>query len=362
MPYLLKGKAYLRLRFHCLLQLAIALLCLAPGVAAAKPAPLVLCYQPMASPGGALAAMLQRDRILRQELERSGFSLQMAPVRNGSEAIALLTSGGAHISTLGDMPLLKGASEMPLYAFALIKQNYASVVGPKGLLPSDLKGKRIGNAYGTSSHFALMKTLASSGLTESDAALVPMEVTEMEDALLKGKIDAYAAWAPTPELTLSRYPDRFAAIGKQKSLAFLVISRPLADRHPELPRLVAAALVRAMNLLSKERKELECAADCNLRDIKAMKGAQNQQMTRARLAQDLRADLSSIGYSPRMPRGVEAEGSSLAEEFIFLRKLGKIPAAVTWSAVKGIFRFDILDRVSKNPKRYQTSRFDYDRK
>ena len=362
MPYLLKGKAYLRLRFHCLLHLAIALLCWAPWAAAAKPAPLVFCYQPMASPGGALAAMLQRDRILRQELERSGFSLRMVPVRNGSEAVTLLASGRAHISTLGDMPLLKGASEMPLYAFALIKQNYASVVGPKGLLPSDLKGKRIGNAYGTSSHFALMKTLASSGLTESDAALVPMEVTEMEDALLKGKIDAYAAWAPTPELTLSRYPDRFAAIGKQKSLAFLVISRPLADRHPELAPHVAAALVRAMNLFSKERKELETAADYNLRDIKALKGSQNQQMTQARLVKDLRTDLGSIGFSPRMPRGIEAEGSSLAEEFLFLKKLGKIPAAVTWSAVKGIFRFDILDRVGKNPKKYQTSRFDYDRK
>lgn len=360
MPRLCKGSALLRFGLSALLAVGATLFCLSAAAATSKPVvPVVFIYQPLASPGGALAAALKRDRILHRALERSGLSLQMRPVKSGAEAQALLASGDAQIATLGDMPLLKAACEMQLCAVALIKQNYASVVGPRGFLPGDLKGKRIGNAHGTSSHFALMKALASAGLSEADALLVPMEVTEMEDALVKGKIDAYAAWAPTPGLTLARYPERFAAIGKQKSLAFVAVSKQAVQSHPELARELAAALLRAMNWF-RDDKALERGADWNLADIKALQANQSRQIGRSRLVQDLRADLKAVGHTPRLPRGIDAEGSSLAEEFQFLKKLGKIPAPVAWPDVKGIFSFEALQRVQKNPGKYQTSRFDYD--
>ena len=360
MPRLGKGSALFRFGLCALLAVGATIFCRSVAAAASRPVvPVVFIYQPMASPGGALAAALKRDRILHRALERHGLSLQMRPVKSGPEAQALLGSGEAQISTLGDMPLLKTASEMPLCAVALIKQNYASVVGPRGLLPGDLRGKRIGNAHGTTSHFALMKALASAGLGEADALLVPLEVTEMEDALVKGKIDAYSAWAPTPELTLARYPERFAAIGKQKSLAFVAVSKQAAQSHPELAREVAAALLRAMNWF-RDDKALERGADWNLADIKALQGNQNRPISRSQLVQDLRADLKAVGHTPRLPRGIDAEGSSLAEEFLFLKKLGKIPPRSNWSEVKGTFSFETLERVQKNPLKYQTSRFDYD--
>lgn len=343
----------------CLLTGFMVAGCCGDAQAAAKPVKLVFAYQPMALPSGAVVATVQRDRILRRELARMGFELRMLPSKNGSEAVALLMSGGAHISTLGDMPLLKAATEMPLYAVALVKQNYATVVGPKGLLPSDLKGKRIGNSHGTSGHFALMKTLSSARLSESDALLVPMEVTEMEDALLKGRIDAYAAWSPAPEMTIGRYPDRFSAIGKQKSLAFVVMSKPLVDAHPDLSRELTAALARAITWL-RDGKNLERAAAWNVDDIKALQGARYRPIDQARLASDIRADLAAIRHTPRLPRGIDADGSSLSEEFAFLKKLGKVPPAARWSTVKGIFLFDAADRASRNARKHELSRFDYD--
>lgn len=90
MAHVLKGETILRSGLYCLLQLSIALLCWGPAT------------QPLASPGGALGATLQRDRILRQALERSGFSLRMAPVKNGADATSRLASGGAQVSTLCD--------------------------------------------------------------------------------------------------------------------------------------------------------------------------------------------------------------------------------------------------------------------
>lgn len=350
------------LTLFCLLYLGFHLG--VPLQAAAKPPEtrVVLAYQPLASPGGALMATLQHDRILRRALARAGVTLQMVPVKSGAEALTLLSTGAAQGSTFGDMPLLKAATEHPLYAIALLKQNYVSVIGPKGMLASDLKGKRIGNAFGTTGHFALMKTLAGSGLVEGDAVLVPMEVAEMEEALLKGKIDAYAAWDPTPELTLSRYPDRFTAIGKQKSLAFIAVSKPLADRSPEIPLQLTAALLRATTWLAGDRKALEQAVAWNLKEITEMKGKQGRESGQGALAKDLRDELAAIGYSPRIPKGVDADGSSLADEFQFLKKLGKIPPTASWPAVRKIFRWDFVERVQKNPKLYQTGRFDYDQR
>lgn len=344
-----------------LVQLALVLSqhCQAAAKGTATPETILFTYQPLASPGGALAAALQHDRILHDELSRIGVSLQMVPVRDGGEATSYLSSGKAQLATLGDMPFLKAvAAGVPLYAIALIKQNYGSVVGPKGLLPSDLKGKRIANTFGSTGHFVLLKTLSSSGLRESDVTIVPMEVTEMEQALLKGKVDAYAAWAPTPEVTLARYPDRFTAIGKHRSVAFIAFSKSLADRRPELPRQVAAALARCMKWLAKDKGALEQVAGWNLQDIMALQGKRTSQGVRSN-AEELHRELSSIAFTPRMPKGIDAEGGSIGEEFRFLKKLGKIPSSVTWQSCQGAFRFDYVDQVLHNAARYRIARFDY---
>ncbi len=327
---------------------------------AGKPETVVFAYQPLASPGGAIVAAIKHDRILREELSRSGVSLQMVPVRDGGEATKFLSSGNAQVATMGDMPLLKAvAGGVPLYAIALVKQNYGAVVGPKGLLPSDLKGKRIANTFGSTGHFVLLKTLSSSGLAESDVTIVPMEVTEMEEALLKGKVDAYAAWAPTPELTLARYPDRFTAIGKHRSLAFIAFSKNLADRRPELPRQIAAALVRCMKWLAKDNRALERVAGWNHQDVKSLQ-PRHASLERRSQAEDLRRELSAIAFTPRMPKGIDAEGGAMAEEFRFLKKVGKIPPTVPWQVCQGAFRFDYVDRVLHNAAKYRIARFDYD--
>lgn len=356
-----QNRIYHRFALFCLVLLALAVArpsrCEAKG--AAKPETVVFTYQPLASPGGAIVAALKHDRILREELSRSGVSLQMVPVRDGGEATKFLSSGKAQVATMGDMPLLKAvAGGVPLYAIALLKQNYGAVVGPKGLLPSDLKGKRIANTFGSTGHFVLLKTLSSSGLAESDVTMVPMEVTEMEEALLKGKVDAYAAWAPTPELTLARYPDRFTAIGKHRSLSFVVFSKGLADRRPELPRQMCAALARCMKLLAKDNRALERVAKWNLQDIKSLQPRQASREARSQ-AEDLRRELSAIAFTPRMPKGLEAEGGSMAEEFRFLQKLGKIPPMVPWQLIQGTFRFDYMDQVLHNAAKYRIARFDY---
>ncbi len=111
------------------------------------------------------------------------------------------------------------------------------------------RGRRIGYAFGSNAHYALLNTLTSAGLDESMLTLVPMEVTEMPKALHEGKIDAFAAWEPTPFITVKQYPET-VIIHKSLSSGYMYFKREFFDKHPEIVRLFLAAEIRAINWMN----------------------------------------------------------------------------------------------------------------
>lgn len=337
--------------------------CLLPGSmtasAADKTVSLVFASQPLSSPGGTLVALMKRDRILRRELARTGITLQVVPVKKGSDAIAMLKTGAAHMATLGDMPLLEAAANMPLSVIARSRFSYVSLVGERGSLAKDLKGKRIGYAPGTSGHFALLKILVGAGLNETDVKLAPMDVTEMGASLLQKKIDAFSTWEPTPEAVISANPDRFAVICRQATVSHLVVLGRTAERHPELRFQLAAALIRATNWVTNNRSALNQAADWTLEDMRALSGAASP-MNRDQMAGIIMKELQALNHSQKIPLETVAESSSLAEELLFLKKQGKLPPDATWDAIRAGFDFKVMEQVMKQPKIYQLTRYDYE--
>jgi NitT/TauT family transport system substrate-binding protein len=330
-----------------------------PSLAADRTTTVVFASQPLSSPGGTLAALLKRDRILRKELARTGISLQVVAVKKGGDAIALMKSGGADMATLGDMPLLEAAVTLPLSIVARSRLSYISLVGEKGTITTDLKGKRIGYAPGTNGHFALLKILTGAGLNETDVKLTPIEVTEMGAALLQKRIDAFSAWEPTPEITISANPDRFAMIARQASVSHVVIMKRTADRCPELNRHLAAALIRGVNWIRNDRNALNQAAEWTLEDMRAISGTP-PLLTRDQMAGIITRELDALGFSPKIPRETVADSSLLAEELLFLKKQGKIPAAATWDSIRASFDFKAMEQVMKKPAPYQLTRYNYD--
>ncbi len=330
-----------------------------PSTATDRTAPLVFASQPLSAPGGTLAAILKRDRILRHELAGMGLALQVVAVKKGGDAINLMQSGAADIATLGDMPMLEAAATMQLSIFARSRLSSISLVGKKGTLAKDLKGKLIGYAPGANGHFALLKILAGSGLHETDVKLAPMDVTEMGAALLQKKIDAFSAWEPTPEATIAANPNRFGVIGKQSSVSHVVILQSTASRHPELRFHLAAALVRAINWIGHDRTSLLLATDWTLEDMRALTGTA-AILTREQMANIITRELEALNHSPKIPQETAADNSSLAEELLFLKEHGKIPAAVTWDSIRVGFDFKAMEQVTKQPKIYQLTRYDYE--
>lgn len=343
--------------------ITVTTLCMLPSapLATAQPVPareLSIAYQPLASPAGVIFETFRRDRLLRQALARQGLTLRLVPVADGGEAIKAFKQGDIAMTTLGDMPALELAAAMPVTYCAQLKQNYAMVVGPKGLVPKDLKGKKIGNVFASSGHFALLRVLNSAGLSEKEVRLVQMPVNQMPDALYKGSIDAFAAWEPTPSLVISSAPDRFAAIGRQNSSAYLVANRSFTSQHPEAIRLVAAGLVRAMTWL-KNGDNLHRAAEWNQATINSFSSITRNHVEE--ISRISSSDLTAIRYSPRIAPLMRVNGKlALAEELEFLKAVGKIAKEAQWDTIQQSFNRDIVEQVLRNPAKYELKRYHYE--
>ena len=330
-----------------------------PSTATDRTSSLVFASQPFSAPSGTLASLLKRDRILRQELAAMGLALQVVAVKKGGDAIKLMQSGAADMATLGDMPMLEAAATLPLTILARSRISPISLVGEKGTLVNNLKGKQIGYAPGTNGHFALLKILTGSGLNETDVKLAPMDVTEMGSALLQKKIDAFSAWEPTPEATIAANPNRFGVIGRQASASHVVLLQSTAGRHPELRFHLAAALARAINWIRHDRKALLLATGWTLEDMPALTGTASL-LPHEQLAALITRELEALGHSPKIPRETAGDSSLLAEELLFLKEQGKVSAAATWDSIRASFDFKAMEQVMKQPQIYQLTRYDYE--
>lgn len=327
----------------------------------ATPPPLkevTVAYQPYASPSGALLEVIKRDRILQHALERNGMRLKVKLVHKGSDVTEGLRQKTVEVTTMGEMPLIETAVSVPVVVIGQHKQNFASVVTQRGTTAKELKGKRVGNAFATSGHYVLLKTLKNAGLDERDITLVQMDVTEMPNALLQGKIDAFAAWEPTPSSFIARHPDRFSSIGRQSNSAYLLLERSATVRHPELTGLFAASMARAINWISKSRANLKQAATWNHESMQQLSG-KTPAVSVEELSRQLFTDLQHINHTARLPAQIARPNSPLAEVFDFLKTTGKLPQTAQWEQVRGMFTPEVMERAYRNPAGSGINRFDY---
>ncbi len=343
--------AYLLFVFLCCLTIVPA--------AAAQKIELRVGYQPFSSPTGAIFEVIKRDRILKQTLEQQKVALKFIPFKKGADSIVAFKRGELDAVAMGDMPLLEFALSCPVVIIAQNRQGYSTVVASRGTYPRDLKGKRIGNAFASSGHFTLLKILQNVGLTEKDVTLVSLDVNEMPDTLLKGKIDAFSVWEPTPSMFMAKYPERFSSVGRQIGSGYLAVSRPFFYRYPETVSLFGAGVVRAMEWLKKDRGNIQKAAAWSKTDISEYSG-KPYQVSIEELGRQIEGDLKIIQFSARLP-ALKANGKNLLyEEFSFLKAIGRLPQDARWETLRNSFDHSVMERIYRNATFYSVKRFDYE--
>lgn len=313
--------------------------------------------QPLWLPTGIISEVMRRDLILRESLGKQGLVIQFHDFLKGADINAFIERGDLDAGIVGDMPALSAASSLNVLVAALIQQGFCSIVTRKQMLVKDLRHKRIGYAFGSNAHHALLWALEGAGLSEADITLVPLDVSEMPDALQKGQIDAYSAWEPTPSISLAI--DNNAVIShRSTTTGYLYFSSALAEVSPVAVRSIVASEIRAMRWLWQGFDNLRTASAWAMRSAELLSGKTSilNIDTYIGLAKD---DLLGISPAPVIPASSLDRGSNLHREFLFLKDLEIIPGTVEWESVVSRFDRSIVREILDDPGTWEINRNEY---
>jgi len=130
--------------------------------------------------------------------KKAGINVQAALFTKGPDEIAAMSSGSVNIAYIGPGALGGVAGKGNADVITLDSINLGDVVigQPQYNSLSDMRGRTVGYAQGTSGEMILRLALRKAHLTMSDIKAKPMQAPEVVPAFDSGKIDFAATWVP----------------------------------------------------------------------------------------------------------------------------------------------------------------------
>ena len=308
-------------------------------------------------PTGTVTEAMKRDTVLREALAEKGMEIRFHPFLKGADVNFFLRRGDLEAGVGGDMPAITAAAEFKVLVVGMIKEGFCAIVATRHMLMDKLRGKRVGYAFGSNAHYALLNALSLAGLQETDVRLVSLDVNEMPDALAQGRIDAFCAWEPTPTIALTRFEDQ-VVIHRSLSSGYLYFSRSFAESHPEALRLILASQFRAMRWLWRAPENLVDASRWTLEAGQNLSG-QTPVLSAEQYGRLARTDMLGLSPMPTIPKKDLAPEGRLALEFEFLKTSGNVSSTARWDEVRSCFDRTILQEVISAPREYRLATYQY---
>jgi taurine transport system substrate-binding protein len=134
--------------------------------------------------------------------ERNGLDVKLFQFPAGPAMLPALAASEVDIAWMGEFPAVTGySSGLPIEILFMERLDLTNVrlsanPGAGITKVSDLKGKKIGVAIGSTSHYHTLQALTQNGLTPSDVTLVNLTPANMPPAYVAGQIDAAFVWEP----------------------------------------------------------------------------------------------------------------------------------------------------------------------
>jgi aliphatic sulfonates family ABC transporter substrate-binding protein len=134
--------------------------------------------------------------------EKSGLDVKTSTFPAGPAMLPALAASEIDIAWMGEFPVVTGYSNgLPieiLFMERIDKTNVRLSANPSAGISkvSDLKGKKLGVAVGSTSHYHTLQALSQSGLTLADVTIVNLSPANMPPAYTAGQIDAAFVWEP----------------------------------------------------------------------------------------------------------------------------------------------------------------------
>ncbi|GKT13488.1 taurine ABC transporter substrate-binding protein [Acidovorax sp. SUPP2522] len=213
--------------------LGATLFCAAAGAQGKKE--VVIGYQDMVVPW-------RYAQETREVEKRTGYQVTYRKLGSGAEVVRALASGAIHIGEAGSSPFASALSQgVPIEVFwilddiheaeALVARNGSGV---KQL--ADLKGKKIGLPFVSTTHFHALVALQAAGVDPKGVKIVNLRPPEILAAWERGDIDATFVWDPVlakakQSGTVIATSGQIAAQTGKATFDALAVSRPFAREH-----------------------------------------------------------------------------------------------------------------------------------
>ncbi|WP_328890313.1 ABC transporter substrate-binding protein [Streptomyces sp. NBC_00316] len=144
------------------------------------------------------------EAILRAsgELDDLGYRITWSTFTSGPPLLEAVNAGAVDIGGVGNTPpVFAAGSDSKIVVVGAGHGSSAgeAIVVPKDSplkTPSQLKGRSIAVAQGSSAHFQLVASLKAAGLTVSDVRLKYLQPADALAAFSRGKVDAWSIWDP----------------------------------------------------------------------------------------------------------------------------------------------------------------------
>jgi sulfonate transport system substrate-binding protein len=130
------------------------------------------------------------------------FKANWSDFTSGPPMLQAMGSGSVDIGGVGDAPPVfaaAGGEQVAIAGARATPDNAAALVVPKGspiTSPSQLRGKKIAVAQGSSADYHLLTVLNKAGLTTKDVTLDYLQPAEALAAFNSGHVDAWDIWSP----------------------------------------------------------------------------------------------------------------------------------------------------------------------
>lgn len=204
------------------------------------------------------------DKWLENELAKKGIRLEWVPVTGDTGPVIneAFTAGRIDFATYGDLPsiILNAAGIRTQVIVPNGRGEDVYLVVPANSTAKtleDLKGKRISVHRSRPWELAMIKYMASKGLSPKDFRILNMDTQAGASALASGRVDGFfinAGGASNPFLLEDRKLGRIIWSTKGEPLfkmrAELWGTRNFISQYPEVTQLVATAFIRAQHWAS----------------------------------------------------------------------------------------------------------------
>ena len=300
-------------RRHFLLS-TLALAAAPLGVARADtPRELRIGYQKTAVP-----LIVKAQKLLEQRFGSAGIDVKWVEFAFGPPLLEAVNAGAVDYGYTGDAP--------PIFAQAAPANiNYVAVIPARGygqaiVVPadspartlSDLKGKKIGVAKGSSAHNLLVSALESEHIEWSEITAVYLAPADAASAFARGAIDAWSIWDPFFAIAELKQKARPLPIDPKATIqnSFFLANRDFLAKHADTVGQINEEYARATKWANAHRDETAALfAEASGVDL----AAQQRAVARA-----------EFGFGPMTDAVVEQQ-QAVADRF---QRLGLIPAPI----------------------------------